>query len=60
MRIIIILSIGLQMITSNTFGQQTPLEIGFIGLTHTYVYWIFDSDKRPEFKIAGIVEPNKD
>ncbi len=42
------------------FGQHKPLEIGVIGLTHTHVHWIFNSNERKEFNIVGIVEPNKD
>jgi predicted dehydrogenase len=38
----------------------SPLHIGVIGLTHTHVHWIFNSEKRGEITIAGIVEPNKE
>lgn len=40
------------------WGQKKPLEIGVIGLTHSHVHWIFNSDKYEEFTITGIVEPN--
>ena len=33
--------------------------MGVVGLTHTHVHWIFNSDKYDEFDIVGIVEPNK-
>ncbi len=41
-------------------AQQKPLEIGVIGLTHSHVHWIFNSDVREEFTIIGIVEPDRD
>jgi predicted dehydrogenase len=37
-----------------------PLPIAVIGLTHTHVHWIFNSEKRNEIKIVGIVESNKE
>ena len=40
------------------FAQKEPLKIGVIGLTHTHVHWIFNSNSREEFEIVGIVEPN--
>lgn len=41
-------------------SQNQPLKIGVVGLTHTHVHWIFDSEKNNEFTIVGIVEPNKE
>ncbi len=41
------------------YAQNQPLQIGVIGLTHTHVHWIFGSQERGDFAIAGIVEPNK-
>ncbi|MEM6397024.1 MAG: Gfo/Idh/MocA family oxidoreductase [Bacteroidota bacterium] len=38
--------------------HKTPLKIAVIGLTHTHVHWIFDSEKRGDIEIVGIVEPN--
>ncbi len=60
MKVAITLLIITQMLSMNLFGQREPLEIGIIGLTHTHVHWIFNSDKRSEFEIVGIVEPNKE
>jgi predicted dehydrogenase len=60
MKIKISLLIIIQMLSMKIFGQEQPLEIGIIGLTHTHVHWIFNSDERKEFKIVGIVEPNKE
>jgi len=42
------------------YGQNTPLKVGVVGLTHTHVHWIFGSEPRGEIKIVGIVEPNKE
>jgi predicted dehydrogenase len=36
-----------------------PLKIAIIGLTHTHVHWVFNSERRNEIKIVGIVEPNR-
>ena len=41
-------------------SQNQPLKIGVVGLTHTHVHWIFDSEKNNEFTIVGIVESNKE
>ncbi|WP_395344186.1 Gfo/Idh/MocA family protein [Ningiella sp. W23] len=39
-------------------NQTTKLKIGVIGLTHTHVHWIFESEKRGDIEIVGIVESN--
>lgn len=39
--------------------DKEPVSIGVIGLTHTHVHWIFESEKRGEIDIVAIVEPNK-
>lgn len=41
-------------------AQNKPVKIGIVGLTHTHVHGIFDSEKQGDIKIVGIVEPNKD
>lgn len=41
-------------------AQNEPVKIGIIGLTHTHVHWVFDSEKKGDFKIVGIVETNKE
>lgn len=46
-------------ITTNLIAQKEPFKIGVIGLTHTHVHWIFDSEKKGFIKIVGIVEKNK-
>lgn len=47
-------------ISINILVQNKPIKIGIIGLTHTHVHWIFDSEKYGDIKIVGIVETNKD
>ena len=46
--------------TTPIYGQENPLNIGVIGLTHTHVHWIFGSEARGDFRITGIVEPNRE
>lgn len=38
--------------------EKSPLRIAVIGLTHTHVHWIFNSEKRGDITIVGIVETN--
>ena len=47
-------------ISTNLTAQNEPVKIGVIGLTHTHVHWIFDSEKKGDIKIVGIVETNKE
>lgn len=44
----------------NMYSQDESTKIGVVGLTHTHVHWIFNSDSNEEFEIVGIVEPNKE
>ena len=46
--------------TTSRDTQDPPLKIAVIGLTHTHVHWIFDSEKKGGFVIVGIVEPNRE
>jgi predicted dehydrogenase len=46
--------------TVHLMAQNKLLRIGVIGLTHTHVHWIFDSEKKGDIKIVGIVEANKE
>lgn len=41
-------------------GQQAPVKIAVIGLTHTHVHWILGRPDRGDIEIVGIVEPNRD
>lgn len=42
-----------------SLAQRTkPVAIGVVGLTHTHVHWIFESEKKGDIRIVGIVEPN--
>jgi predicted dehydrogenase len=52
--LLIILSICIQ-----SHAQKKPLEIGVVGLTHSHVGWVFNSNAaHQEFTIVGIVEPD--
>jgi predicted dehydrogenase len=42
------------------FGQDPPLRIGIVGLTHTHVHQIFNSATGGDIEIVGIAEPNRD
>lgn len=44
----------------HTNGQQAPLRVGVVGLTHTHVHWILGRPKDDKITIVGIVEPNKE
>ncbi|HOZ68951.1 MAG TPA: Gfo/Idh/MocA family oxidoreductase [Chitinophagaceae bacterium] len=57
LHLLFILVVSLNAVKAQT---SAPLHIGVIGLTHTHVHWIFNSEKRGEITIAGIVEPNKE
>ncbi|MBT28708.1 MAG: oxidoreductase [Thalassobius sp.] len=51
----------IQFLFTNLFSQNEPLKIGVVGLTHSHVHGILNSNKsHKEFEIVGIVEPNKD
>jgi predicted dehydrogenase len=60
MKIILIIT-GLFLAIANSMsGQNNPLKVGVIGLTHSHVHWIFNSEKRGDISIVGIVEPNRE
>ena len=44
----------------SVMAQKQPIKIGVVGLTHTHVHWIFDSEKSNDLTIVGIVETNKE
>ena len=51
------------LLVALSFGSahaSDKLKIGVVGLTHTHVHWIFESEKQGEFEIVGIVEQNID
>ncbi|MCB0471847.1 MAG: Gfo/Idh/MocA family oxidoreductase [Flavobacteriaceae bacterium] len=50
----------IQLVSTSISGQNQPMRTGVIGLTHTHVHWIFNSEKRGDIKIVGIVEPNRE
>jgi len=57
-----IISSVLCFIVFFSFSQDknSPLKIGVVGLTHSHVGWVFDSNKKGNIEIIGIVEPNLD
>lgn len=57
----IVLTSGVILFASlYALGQNPPLKIGVIGLTHTHVHWILGGTERGDYEIVGIVEPNRD
>ncbi len=48
------------IMTFQSWSRPDTIKIGVIGLTHTHVHWIFDSEEKGDFTIAGIVESNKE
>ena len=41
-------------------AQDSVLRLGVAGLTHTHVHGVFNSEKRGDFEIVGIAEPDKE
>lgn len=60
MKKILAASVILFMFSLVAHAQKNPLKVGVIGLTHTHVHWIFNSEVRGEIEITGIVEPNRE
>ncbi len=62
MKLKAIISSVLCFIVFFSFSQakNSPLKIGVIGLTHSHVGWVFDSNNKDNIQIIGIVEPNLD
>lgn len=50
----------LTVLCLHTNGQQAPLRVGVVGLTHTHVHWILGRPKDEKIAIVGIVETNKE
>lgn len=40
-------------------AQDQPLKIGVAGLNHGHVPWVLNANKRADFEIVGIAEPNR-
>lgn len=61
MKNIILFITSLLLYHTSMYSQNTKeaLRVGVIGLTHTHVHWIFQSEPRGDIEIVGIVEPNK-
>ena len=51
---------ALAMTGSDSNADSERIQLGVVGLTHTHVHWIFESEKREDFEIVGIVEPNRE
>jgi len=56
----LLLFFAMHLLSIQMIAQDKPLKIGVIGLTHTHVHWIFNSVKKENFEIVGIVEPNRE
>ncbi len=56
----VLLSFFLVLMVTASNASEPTLRLGVIGLTHTHVHWIFESAKREDFEIVGIVEPNRE
>ncbi len=41
-------------------SNGNKLNLGVVGLTHTHVHWLFESERRGEFEVVGITEPNRE
>jgi predicted dehydrogenase len=41
-----------------TQSSEQALPLALVGLTHVHVGWVFESEKRGEIEIVGIVEVN--
>jgi len=51
------------LVTSGILAQEPErrVKLGVVGLTHTHVHWIFESEKKNrDFEIVGIVETDLD
>ena len=44
---------------NSTIAQDSVLKLGVAGLTHGHVGWILSRKSQADFKMVGIVEPNK-
>ena len=50
----------LLLVSMSVFGNDKPLKLGVVNLTHSHVGWVFDSQKNGDFELVGIVEPDKE
>lgn len=55
---IVALLSGLLAASPAAAQEGAPLKIGVVRLTHTHVHGIFESEKRGDIEIVGIVEPD--
>jgi predicted dehydrogenase len=54
-----LLILTLFMTMPSIADEKDPVRLAVIGLTHTHVHWIFESQSRENFSIVGIVEPDR-
>ena len=54
-----LLILTLFMTMGSIADEKDPVRLAVIGLTHTHVHWIFESESRENFRIVGIVEPDR-
>ena len=59
LRWIVFVTLLFVSMTSSASDDGRPVRLGIVGLTHTHVHWIFESEQREDFEIVGIVEPNR-
>lgn len=54
------LFLGTTPLKAQEHMEAAPLRVGVVGLTHTHVHWIFNSEARGEISIVGIVEKDRE
>ena len=54
MKLKLILLLFAHLFAIALIGQNEPLKIGVIGLSHTHVHWIFNSVKSGDFEIVTV------
>lgn len=56
--LLLLMAFMISNITVN--GQKKTLALGIVGLSHGHAHWVFQSAKKGDFTLAGIVEPDMD
>lgn len=55
---LVLAALALSFSEASLAQNAKPVAVGVVGLTHTHVHWIFESEKKGDIRIVGIVEPN--
>jgi predicted dehydrogenase len=56
-----IIMIALLSIACTSIGQNKPLRVAVVGLTHAHVHWILGRDNnKGDIEMVGIAEPNRE